>query len=58
MIVLLTSIVTENRFCGLVRNQDSTTAVFGFVASAIIIPIIFEWVCSYKQSQNNAELKF
>lgn len=54
MIVSLTSIVTENRFCGLVRNQESTTAVFEFVASAIIIPIIFEWVYSYKQSQNNA----
>lgn len=40
MIVSLTSIVAENRFCGLVRNQDSTTAIFEFVASAIIIPII------------------
>lgn len=53
MIASLTSVVAENRFCGLVRNQDSTTAVFEFVASAIIIPIIFEWVYSYKQSQNN-----
>lgn len=58
MIVSLTSIVAENRFCGLVRNQDSTTAIFEFVASAIIIPIIFEWLYSYKQSQNNADLKF
>lgn len=58
MIVSLTSIVAENRFCGLVRNQDSTTAIFEFVASAIIIPIIFEWLYSYKQSQNNTDLKF
>ncbi len=50
-IVSLTAIVIENRYFPFFRNSEASTAVFEFIASAIIIPLIFEWIYSYRIRQ-------
>lgn len=48
--------VVFNRYQPIFRMQEASTAVLEFIASAIIIPIIFEWISSFKNNLvNNAK---
>lgn len=49
LILALVFVVAWNRYSPIFRLFDASTAVFEFVASAIIIPIMFEWVISIKR---------
>lgn len=48
IILALIFVVTWNRYHPLFRIFDASTAIFEFIASAIIIPIMFEWIISAK----------
>lgn len=56
LIMALVCTVVFNRYQPIFRVQESSTAVLEFIASAIIIPIIFEWISSFKNNLvNNAK---
>lgn len=56
LIMALVCTVVFNRYQPIFRIQESSTAVLEFIASAIIIPIIFEWINSFKNNHvNNTE---
>ena len=56
LIMALVFTVVFNRYQPIFRVQESSTAVLEFIASAIIIPIIFEWINSFKNNHvNNTE---
>ena len=57
-IMALVCIVALNRYQSIFKIQESSTAVLEFVASTIIIPIIFEWINSIKNNRtdNNKDL--
>ena len=38
-----------NRYQPIFRNEEATTAILEFVASAIIIPIVFDWISSIRK---------
>lgn len=44
----LGGIVVINRYCPFFANIEESTAVLEFVSSSIIIPVILEWILSYK----------
>lgn len=52
-VISLVAIQIENRYYPFFKNADASTAVFEFVASAIIIPLIFEWIYSYRKRTIN-----
>lgn len=54
IIAALTSVVIINRYNVVVKNVENSTAVLEFIASTIIIPIVFEWINS---GRGNYELK-
>lgn len=54
IIMALVCIVVTNRYHSIFRVQESSTAVLEFIASAIIIPIIFEWINSFKNNHVNS----
>ena len=45
--------VIINKYEPFLRNYEESSFVLEFVSSSIIIPIIFEWIFSYKKSKNN-----
>jgi len=47
-IIALTCTVVLNRYQPFLKLQDTSTAVLEFVASSIIIPVVFEWIYSFK----------
>ncbi len=53
IIVALVFIVVLNRYNGLFSNtnSDQNTAVLEFIASSIIIPVVFDWIYSLKTSK-------
>ena len=51
LILALICIVVLNRYQPIFKMQEANTAIFEFVASAIIIPIVFEWISSIKNNQ-------
>lgn len=53
-IMALVCIVSLNRYQSIFKIQESSTAVLEFIASAIIIPIIFEWINSFKTNHVNS----
>ena len=55
LILALICIVVLNRYQPIFKMQEANTAVFEFVASAIIIPIVFEWINSIKNNQSCCE---
>lgn len=56
LIMALVCTVVFNRYQPIFRMQEASTAVLEFIASAIIIPIIFEWISSFKNNLvNNAK---
>lgn len=44
LIIALVITVGFNRYITIFRNYEASTAILEFVASSIIIPIIFEWI--------------
>lgn len=50
LIMALVCIVVMNRYQPIFKEQEASTAVLEFVASAIIIPVIFEWINSAKNN--------
>ena len=52
LIMALICIVILNRYQSIFKMEDASTAVFEFVASAIIIPVVFEWINSVKNNQS------
>ena len=54
IILGLSCIVILNRYNSFLYSKDNSTAVLEFITSAIIIPVIFEWISSYK-SKKHAE---
>lgn len=55
LILALICIVVLNRYQPIFKMQEANTAVLEFVASAIIIPIVFEWINSVKNNQSSCE---
>lgn len=51
LIAALTIAVIHNRYTPLFKEYESSTGAFEFVASAILIPVILEWISSGKQKQ-------
>ena len=51
IILGLSCIVILNRYNSFLCNKDNSTAVLEFITSAIIIPVIFEWISSYKSKK-------
>lgn len=45
--------VALNRYAPFFRNQEESTAVLEFLSSTIIIPVILEWILSYKKRDNS-----
>lgn len=50
IIMALVCIVILNRYQPIFKIQESSTAILEFIASAIIIPIVFEWINSFKKN--------
>ncbi len=48
IIVGLSYVVITNRYIPIFRNDEASTAVAEFVSSTIIIPLILEWLLSFK----------
>lgn len=46
IVTTLVSIVVMNQIDSIFKNPTSSTAILEFVASAIIIPLVFEWISS------------
>lgn len=53
LIIALVITVGFNRYITIFKNYEASTAVLEFVASSIIIPIIFEWISRF--NRNKAE---
>lgn len=51
LIASLTIAVVHNRYIPLFKEYESSTGVFEFVASAILIPVVLEWINSEKHRQ-------
>lgn len=51
IILGLTLIVVCNSYSSLFRLKEESSAAFEFISSAIVIPVILEWVMSYKQGK-------
>lgn len=49
LIFAFISVVAMNRYQPFFREYEKSTAVFEFLASSIIIPIIFEWISSARK---------
>lgn len=51
LIVSLACVVILNRYHPIFREYERTTAVFEFIASSIIIPVIFEWIYGLRNAK-------
>ncbi len=51
IIVGLSATVIINRYEPFFLKQEESTAVLEFVSSAIVIPVIFEWIISFKNKR-------
>ena len=51
LIATLAITVVSNRYTPFFREYDASTAVLEFIASAILIPVIFEWISSTKSKK-------
>ena len=52
IVVALIIIVVSNRYDSIFKLTDSSTSILEFVASSIIIPIVFEWIHSLKKDNS------
>lgn len=51
IILGLSIVVVCNSYSSLFRLKEESSAAFEFISSAIVIPVILEWVMSYKQGK-------
>ena len=51
----ISSVVLVNRYCRCLKVYENSTAGFEFVASAIVIPLIFSWIVDYKSAVKTIE---
>ena len=51
LIATLAITVVTNRYTPLLRESEISTEVLEFVASTILIPVIFEWISSTKNKK-------
>lgn len=49
LVIALTSVVVFNRYHPIFKLYDASTSAFEFIASVIVIPIIFEWIYSIRK---------
>lgn len=54
LILSFVIVAATNRYEPIFNVYEESTAVFEFVASAVIIPVIFEWIYSLKSKSKNA----
>ena len=47
--------VIMNRYEPFLHNHEESTAILEFISSSIIIPVIFEWIISYKRKKKKKE---
>lgn len=52
LIGAFTITVVNNRYMPLVKNYEASTAVLEFVASAILIPVTFEWISAMREKNH------
>ena len=52
-IVSITIVVIVNRYAPFLRIEDTSTGILEFIASAIVIPMIFAWILDYKSSSRS-----
>ncbi len=52
-VMALAITVIINRYQPLLKNYEESTSVLEFVASSIIIPVIFEWIYSIRQQEKD-----
>lgn len=57
IILALVLVVILNRYQYIFKIGDANTAIFEFVASAIIIPVVFEWISLIKSNKSSSENK-
>ena len=57
IILALSFVVILNRYQPIFKIRDANTAILEFVASAIIIPVVFEWISSIKCNKASSENK-
>lgn len=55
LIFALVSIVVLNRYQPVFKEYEESTAVFEFLASSIIIPVVFEWIYSLRNVRDTQE---
>lgn len=55
IIMALVFVVILNRYQSIFKIEDDSTAILEFVASAIIIPVVFEWISSIKSNKSSNE---
>ena len=51
LIAALVSVVALNRYQPIFKEYEQSTAVFEFLASSIIIPVVFEWIYSFREKR-------
>lgn len=49
-IVSITLVVIVNRYVPFLHDNDTTTGIMEYIASAIVIPVIFAWIIDYKST--------
>ena len=52
LIISVISVVVINRYALIYKYDESFLTIFEFIASAIIIPVMFEWIYNYKEKTN------
>lgn len=55
LIIALSITVITNRYVPIFKAYESSTAVLEFVASAILIPVVFEWINSIKDKHSTKD---
>lgn len=55
LILALVSIVVFNRYQPIFKEYEASTASFEFLASSILIPVMFEWIYSIRKEREEAK---
>jgi hypothetical protein len=55
LIVSVISVVVINRYALIYEYDETFLAIWEFIASAIIIPVIFEWIFTYGNGETNLQ---
>lgn len=55
LIVSVISVVVINRYAVIYEYEETFLSIFEFIASAIIIPVIFEWIFTNENGETNLQ---